>query len=57
MLMGVLARVRAEEVRHTLLKWLRRRSNRTRLYGERVKQLFERYPLPRPRITVQIWGS
>ncbi len=46
-----------EEVRHIWLKWLRRRSNRTRLWGERVKLLFERYAFPRPRIIVQIWGS
>ena len=46
-----------EEVRQIWPKWLRRRSNRTRLYGERVKHLFVRYPLPRPRIAIQIWGS
>jgi len=45
-----------EEVRQIWLKWLRRRSNRSRLHGERVALLFERYPLPRPRITVRIWG-
>jgi group II intron reverse transcriptase/maturase len=44
-------------VRQAWLKWLRRRSNRGRLHGERVVQFFERYPLPRPRITVRIWGA
>ncbi len=38
------------------LKWLRRRSQRTRLSWERFKQLLERFPLPQPRITIQIWG-
>ncbi len=38
------------------LKWLRRRSQRTRLTWERFKQLLARFPLPRPRITVQVWG-
>ena len=38
------------------LKWLRRRSQRTRLTWGRFKQLLERFPLPRPRITVQVWG-
>ena len=38
------------------LKWLRRRSQRSRLSWERFKQLLERFPLPQPRITVQIWG-
>ena len=38
------------------LKWLRRRSQRTRLTWERFKQLLARFPLPRPRIKVQVWG-
>ena len=38
------------------LKWLRRRSQRTRLTWKRFKQLLERFPLPQPRITVQVWG-
>jgi hypothetical protein len=37
-------------------KWLRRRSQRSRLTWERFEHLLERYPLPRPRITVRIWG-
>ena len=38
-------------------KWLRRRSNRTRLTWPRFVALLERYPLPLPRIRVRIWGS
>ena len=37
-------------------KWLRRRSQRRRLTWERFNVLLERFPLPRPRITVRIWG-
>jgi len=38
-------------------KWLRRRSQRTRMTGQRFMDLLRRFPLPRPRICVQIWGS
>ena len=38
------------------LKWLCRRSQRTRLTWERYKRLLARFPLPRPRVVVQIWG-
>jgi len=37
-------------------KWLRRRSQRTRMTWERFNDLLKVYPLPRPRICVQIWG-
>lgn len=37
-------------------KWLRRRSQRARLNWERFKDLLRDFPLPRPRICVQIWG-
>lgn len=37
-------------------KWLRRRSQRTRLNWERYNALLLRLPLPEPRITVQLWG-
>ena len=37
-------------------KWLCRRSQRARLDWERFKDLLKDYPLPRPRIFVQIWG-
>ncbi len=38
-------------------KWLCRRSQRGRLTWERFDALLQRYPLPRPRITVRIWGN
>ena len=38
-------------------KWLRRRSNRTRLTWPRFVAVVERYPLPVPRIRVRIWGA
>jgi hypothetical protein len=37
-------------------KWLSRRSQRARLTWERFLDLLQEYPLPRPRIMVQIWG-
>jgi len=37
-------------------KWLCRRSQRKRLNWERFADLLEQLPLPRPRITVRIWG-
>jgi len=45
-----------EATRRNWLKWLRRRSNRSRLTWERYAALLERYPLPTPRIRVRIWG-
>jgi hypothetical protein len=38
------------------LKWLCRRSQRSRLTWERFKDLLKDFPLPRPRVMVQIWG-
>lgn len=38
-------------------KWLRRRSQRQRLTWDRFGHLLKRYPLPRPRLTVRIWGD
>lgn len=37
-------------------KWLCRRSQKTRLTWERFKDLLRDFPLPAPRIRVQIWG-
>jgi len=45
-----------EATKRNWLKWLRRRSNRSRLTWERYALLLERYPLPTPRIRVRIWG-
>jgi RNA-directed DNA polymerase len=36
-------------------KWLRRRSQKTSLTWERFRGLLDRFPLPRPRLRVQIW--
>jgi len=45
-----------EAVERSWYKWLRRRSQRSRLTWERYSALLERFPLPRPRISVRIWG-
>ena len=37
--------------------WLDRRSQRARMNWNRFAQLLARFPLPAPRIRVQIWGS
>ena len=37
-------------------KWLRRRGQRKPLTWERFTHILERFPLPRPRITVRLWG-
>jgi group II intron reverse transcriptase/maturase len=46
--------LKAERAWH---KWLCRRSQRSRLNWERFKDLLQVYPLPKPRIMVQIWGG
>ena len=46
-----------EATERNWFKWLRRRSNRSRLTWERFAAILERYPLPKPRIRVRIWGS
>ncbi len=38
-------------------KWLRRRSQRTRLNWERYRDLLRDFPLPVPRVMVEIWGK
>jgi RNA-directed DNA polymerase len=46
------------ETEHFWRKWLRRRSQRTRLTWDRFKKTILRaFPLPSPRICVQIWAS
>jgi RNA-directed DNA polymerase len=37
-------------------RWLGRRSQRGRMSWKRFREILERYPLPRPRIVVRIWG-
>jgi RNA-directed DNA polymerase len=38
-------------------RWLRRRSNRARLNWQRFGRLLRAFPLPRPRIYVQLWAT
>lgn len=38
-------------------KWLDRRSQRARMNWKRFRELLRRFPLPAPRIKVQIWGT
>lgn len=45
-----------EATERTWYKWLCRRSQRKRLAWDRFSNLLKWWPLPRPRITVQIWG-
>jgi RNA-directed DNA polymerase len=43
--------------RRAWCKWLRRRSQNSCLNWERFGALLRRFPLPRPRVYVQIWGA
>ena len=47
----------AEAGKRSWYKWLCRRSQRKRLTWDRFDALMVRLPLPRPRITVRIWGT
>lgn len=44
------------QARRAWKKWLDRRSQRARMNWKRFEELEARYPLPLPRIRVQIWG-
>jgi hypothetical protein len=44
-----------KQVERAWVKWLRKRSNKTRLTWERFAALKKRFPLPRPRIAVRFW--
>lgn len=46
-----------EATKQAWYKWLRRRSQRTRLNWERFSEMLRWWPLPRPRITVRIWDG
>jgi group II intron reverse transcriptase/maturase len=46
-----------EATKRAWYKWLRRRSQRTRLHWERFTDMLRWWPLPRPRITVRIWDG
>lgn len=43
-------------VRRVWKKWLHRRSQRARVSWERFLEIEERFPLPQPRVVVDIWG-
>jgi group II intron reverse transcriptase/maturase len=45
------------QVCHIWFKWLRRRSQRSRLTWQRYEDMRKVYPLPRPRLTVELWGE
>jgi RNA-directed DNA polymerase len=45
----------AKQVERAWVKWLRKRSNKTRLTWKRYAELKKRFPLPRPRIAVRFW--
>jgi len=47
----------AEQAERAWYKWLRRRSQQAHLNWERFSELLKRFPLPRPRIMVRIWGT
>jgi RNA-directed DNA polymerase len=46
-----------EGAKRAWYKWLRRRSQQAHLTWERFDELLTRFPLPRPRIVVRIWGT
>lgn len=46
----------ALEVKTLLFKWLNRRGKRGALDWDRFQLMLKRYPLPRPRITVMMYG-
>jgi len=46
-----------EETKRAWYKWLRRRSQQRHLTWEKSDALLKRFPLPRPRIKIRIWGT
>lgn len=46
-----------EDVKRLLYKWLNRRSQRRSFNWEEYKRLLERYPLPKPRIEVNLYAK
>ena len=54
-LASVAGLVRATE--RSWCKWLRRRSNRTRLTWQHFRELLRAFPLPRPQVKVQLWAA
>jgi group II intron reverse transcriptase/maturase len=53
---GRCLRLLVAEAKRAWFKWLSRRSQRRHLNWEQFSKMYERYPLPGPRITVQIWA-
>jgi len=45
-----------EEVKKLLFKWLNRRGKKNCLNGEKFEAMLKRYPLPKPRIMVSMFG-
>ena len=43
--------------KHAWYKWLNRRSQRSKMTWERFSQLLKDYPLPTPRVYVNLWES
>jgi len=50
-------RVLAAEAKRSCFKWLCRRSQRRHLTWEKFSAMYERYPLPTPRIAIRIWAT
>jgi len=46
----------AQSAKRAWFKWLNRRSQRARLTWERFHDLLNDFPLPKPRVVVQIWN-
>jgi hypothetical protein len=44
------------QAKRAWFKWLNRRSQQSRLRWERFEALLRQFPLPTPRVTVQLWG-
>jgi hypothetical protein len=45
------------KARRTWYKWLNRRSQRSRLNWKRFEDLLRDFPLPAPRVYVNLWGT
>ena len=45
-----------QAVNRLLFKWLNRRGKRRSLNWEKFNEMLERFPLPKPRITVSMFG-
>ena len=50
-------KILAAAAKRSWFKWLCRRSQRRHLTWEKFSAMYERYPLPTPRITVRIWAK